>query len=69
MAKIMLQVMAADGSDTLSDVLDQDTRWRLEDALDRAKAREAARGRPFSRREVNASLRDDKHHALMHQQY
>jgi hypothetical protein len=37
MAEIMQQVMAADGSDTLSDVLDQDTRWRLEDALERAK--------------------------------
>ena len=68
MAEIMQRVMAADGSDTLSDVLDQDTRWRLEDALERAKAREAAQGRPFSRRAVNASLRGDEHHTLMHQQ-
>jgi hypothetical protein len=37
--------------------------------LSRAKAREEARERPFSRREVNASLRDDEHHTLMHQQW
>jgi hypothetical protein len=69
MAEIMQRVMDAEGSDTLSDVLDQDTRGRLEDAPERAKAREAAQGRPFSRRAVNASLRDDEHHTLMHQQY
>jgi hypothetical protein len=68
MAEIVQRVMAADGSDTLSDVLDQDTRWRLEDALERAKAREAAQGRPFSRRVVNTSLRNDEHYNLMHQQ-
>jgi len=49
--------------------LDQETRWRLQDALERAKAREEAQGRPFSRREVNASLRDGEHHNLMHQQW
>jgi hypothetical protein len=69
MAEIVQRVMAADGSDTLSEVLDEDMRWRLEDALERAKAREVAQGRPFSRRAVNASLRDDEHHNLMHQQY
>ncbi|HZX72214.1 MAG TPA: plasmid pRiA4b ORF-3 family protein [Rhodanobacter sp.] len=68
MAEVVQQVMAADGSDTVSDVLDQDTRWRLEDALERAKAREAAQGRPFSRRVVNTGLRNDEHHNLMHQQ-
>jgi hypothetical protein len=47
----------------------QNTRWRLEDALERAKAREQAQGRPFSRREVNASLRDGEHYNLMHQQW
>ncbi|MEJ7747412.1 MAG: plasmid pRiA4b ORF-3 family protein [Luteimonas sp.] len=69
MAEVMQRVMAADGSDTLSDVIDEDTRWRLEEAVERAKAREVAQGRPFSRRAVNASLRDDEHHNLMHQQY
>ena len=37
--------------------------------VERARAREVAQGRPFSRRAVNASLRDDEHHNLMHQQY
>jgi len=69
MAEVMQRVMVADGSDTLSEVIDEDTRWRLEAAVERAKAREAAQGRPFSRRAVNASLRDDEHHNLMHQQY
>ncbi len=48
---------------------DQNTRWQLEAALERAKAREEAQGRPFSRREVNARLRDDEYHNLMHQQW
>jgi hypothetical protein len=55
MAEVMQRVMAADGSDTLSEVIDEDTRWRLEEAVERAKAREVAQGRPFSRRAVNAS--------------
>jgi hypothetical protein len=49
-------------------VLDKETRWRLEDALERSKAREQAQGRPFSRRDVNAGLRDGEHHKLMYQQ-
>ena len=69
MVEIFQRVVGGDETVLLSDVLDQDTRWRLEDALERAKAREAAQGRPFSRRAVNASLRDDEHHNLMHQQY
>jgi hypothetical protein len=67
MAEVLQQVTLKDGSEPLA--LDQDARWRLEEALERAKAREEARGRPFSRREVNASLRDDEHHNLMHQQW
>jgi len=50
-------------------VLGEETRWRLEDALERAKVRERAQGRPFSRREVNASLRDGEHLNLMYQQW
>jgi hypothetical protein len=67
MVEVLQQVALKDGSEPLA--LDQETRWRLQDALERAKAREEAQGRPFSRREVNASLRDDEHHNLMHQQW
>jgi ElaB/YqjD/DUF883 family membrane-anchored ribosome-binding protein len=67
MADVLQQVALKDGSAPLA--LDQDARWRLEEALERAKARAEAQGRPFSRREVNASLRDDEHHNLMHQQW
>src|SRR5271166_2611431 len=67
MVEVFQQVALKDGSEVLA--LDQETRWRLEDALERAKAREQAQGRPFSRRDVNASLRDGEHHNLMHQQW
>ena len=67
MIEVLQQVALKDGSEVLA--LDQETRWRLEDALERAKAREQAQGRPFSRRDVNASLRDGEHRNLMHQQW
>ena len=67
MVEVLRQVALKDGSEPLA--LDQETRWRLEDALDRAKAREKARGRPFSRRDVNAGLRGGAHHNLMRQQW
>ena len=67
MVEVLQQVALKDGSEPLA--LDQDARWRLEEALERAKAREEARGRPFSRREVSVSLRDGEHHSLMHQQW
>jgi hypothetical protein len=67
MVEVLKQVALKDGADLLA--LDQETRWRLEDALEQAKAREQAQGRPFSRREVNASLRDGEHRNLMHQQW
>ena len=66
MVEVLQQVALKDGSDLLA--LDRDACWRLEDAMERAKAREEAQGRPFSRREVNASLRDCEHQNLMHQQ-
>lgn len=47
---------------------DEETRWRLEEAVERSKARERARGRPFSRWSVNARLRTGEHLDLMHQQ-
>jgi Plasmid pRiA4b ORF-3-like protein len=48
--------------------LDDETRWRLENAIERSKARDRARGRPFSRRSVNLRLRKGEHLGLMHQQ-
>jgi hypothetical protein len=67
MVEVFRQVALKDGSEMLA--LDQETRWRLEDALERAKAREQAQGRPFSRRTVNAGLRDGERRNLMHQQW
>jgi hypothetical protein len=67
MVEVIQQVAVKDGSEVLA--LDQETRWRLEDALERGKAREQAQGRPFSRRQVNASFRAGDHHNLMHQQW
>ena len=67
MVEVFQEVVLKDGSEVLA--LDQKTRWRLEDALERAKAREQAQGRPFSRRKVNAGLRDGEHRNLMHQQW
>ena len=66
MTEILRQVVLEDRPEVLDD---QNTRWQLEEALERAKAREEAQGRPFSRREVNACLRDDEYHNLMHQQW
>ena len=47
---------------------DGETRWRLESAVARSRARERAQGQPFSRRSVNARLRRGEHLDLMHQQ-
>jgi hypothetical protein len=66
MATILQQVVLEDRPEVPDD---QDARSELEGAVERAKAREEARGRPFSRREVNASFRDGEHHNLMHQQW
>ena len=67
MVEVLQHVALKDGSKMLA--LDQETRWRMEDALERARARERAQGRPFSRRDVNARLRAGEHHTLMHQQW
>lgn len=48
---------------------DEETRWRLEKALDRARARERAKGKPFSRRAVAARLRKGEYCEFMHQHY
>jgi hypothetical protein len=63
MVGILRQVVLEDRPE----VLDTETRWQLEDAIERRKARVRAQGRPFSPRTVNASLRDGEHHNLMHQ--
>jgi len=65
--EVFQQVALKDGSEAVA--LDQETCWRLEDALERAEAREHARGRSFSRREVNIRLRSGEHRDLMHQQW
>ena len=51
------------------DLLDDDeTKWQLERAVARSEARLRWEGRPFSRRAVNARLRQEEHRVLMHQQ-
>jgi Plasmid pRiA4b ORF-3-like protein len=67
MVEVLQGVVEKDDSEVLA--LDQETRWRLEDAVERARAREQAQGRPFLRRDVNARLRAGEHHTLMHQQW
>ncbi|HEY0418440.1 MAG TPA: plasmid pRiA4b ORF-3 family protein [Acetobacteraceae bacterium] len=65
MAEIIGQVVLERRTDLLDD---EDTRWRLEGAVERSKAREHAQGQEFSRRTVNARFRKGEHLALMHQQ-
>ncbi len=65
MADILREVVLENRPEVLND---QETRWQLEDALDRRKARQRARGRPFAKRSVNAGLRKGEHLVLMHQQ-
>ncbi len=66
MAEIIGQVVQERRMDLLDD---DETRWRLEQAVERSKVRERAQGQPFSRRTVNARLRRGEHRDLMHQQY
>ena len=47
---------------------DEESRWRLEEAVERSKACEHAQGRPFSRRMVNGRFREGEHLDLMYQQ-
>jgi len=66
MAEIIDQVVLDRRADVLDD---EETKCRLERAVDRSWAREQARGGPFSRRAVNERLRRDDHLDLMHQQW
>ena len=66
----MAEILGKVAQERRSDLLDDDeTRWRPERAVERSKAREQAQGRPFSRRQVNARLRQGEHLELMHQQW
>jgi hypothetical protein len=55
MVEVLQDVVQKDASEKIA--LEEETRWRLEDAVERARAREDAQGRQFSRRDVNARLR------------
>jgi hypothetical protein len=66
MAEIIGQVVLERRAELLED---EETRWRLEHAVERSRARSQAQGRPFSHRTVNTRLRRSEHLDLMHQQY
>ena len=66
MADILREVVLENRPELLRD---QEIRWRLEEAVERSKARDLARGRRFVRRAVNAQLRKGEHLVLMHQQW
>jgi hypothetical protein len=65
MAEIISQVALERRPEILNE---EETRWRLEQAIERSQARMRAQGQPFSRRGVNTRLRRDEHRDLMHQQ-
>lgn len=66
MAEIIDQVVLERRADVLDD---EETRSRLERAVERCRTREQARGEPFARRAVNERLRRGDHLDLMHQQW
>jgi hypothetical protein len=77
----MLSLDAFEDLDTMTEIIgevvlerrmelldDEDTRWRLERAVERSQTRERAQGQAFSRQAVNARFRKGEHLDLMHQQ-
>ena len=77
-----LSLEAFDDLDTMVDILKQvvierrpevldnaQTRWQLEQALDRTTTRHRWQGQPFSRRAVNDRFRRGNHRELMHQRW
>lgn len=62
----MVEVLRAVVLERRPEVLDDETRWQLERAVERSRARDHAQGQPFSRRLVNARLRRGEHLELMH---
>jgi hypothetical protein len=65
MAEVISDIVARRRLDLLDD---EETRWRVDGALERSEVRERAQGRPFTRRSVNARLGRGEHRELMHQQ-
>jgi len=65
MAEIINQVVLKERREVLDDA---DMCSRLEEVLERAEEHELGKGRPFSRRTVNADLQQGQHLVLMHQQ-
>jgi pRiA4b ORF-3-like protein len=66
---VMAEVIGTVAVNRRIDALDdEETRWRLERAVTRSEARLRWEGRPFSRRAVNARLRQGEHRVVMHQQ-
>jgi hypothetical protein len=61
MAEVLRAVVLEGRWELLDNV---ETRLRLEGAVERSRTRERARGRPFSRRSVNARLRGGEHRGL-----
>jgi hypothetical protein len=66
----MAEILGEVALDHRPEILDDDeTRWHLEQAAERSEARTRSQGQPFSRRAVNARLRQGEHRVLMHQQW
>lgn len=63
----MLKAIVLEGRHEL--LQEEETVEEMRDILDRIRVREEWKGVPFSRKAVNARLRDGEHLALMHQQY
>jgi hypothetical protein len=63
----LLDAIVLKGKQELLD--DPETRWTVEGAVERSKARAPFLAESFSRREVNARLRKGEHLSLMHQQW
>lgn len=66
LAEILRQVVLEGHHEMLDD---EETRYELERALERGKARQLAQGQPFVRRAINTRLRKKEHLVLMHQQW
>ena len=62
----ILKVVVLEGR---HEFLDEETREAMRDILERMRMREEWKGVPFSRKAVNARLRDGEHLVLMHQQW
>jgi hypothetical protein len=66
MAKIIAQVALERRPEILGD---DETQCRLEQPVERSRARERAKGRRFTRRTVTGRLHRGEHRDLMHQQW